>query len=171
MFRRLADFEESWQEEVAKTIAVIDAIPDTAMGATVAPDHRDLRRLAWHLVESLIEMPGRCGMAIEGEQLIQGAFICDPPATMAEVREAYVRASESFRKGLSGWTDATLETEDDMYGELWPRSRTLQVLLVHQAHHRGQMTVLMRQAGLQVPSIYGPAKEGWATYGMEAPKV
>jgi uncharacterized damage-inducible protein DinB len=33
------------------------------------------------------------------------------------------------------------------------------------------MTVLMRQAGLHVPSTYGPTKEGWAEFGLEAPKV
>ena len=33
------------------------------------------------------------------------------------------------------------------------------------------MTVLLRQAGLTVPGIYGPAKEGWAAYGLDAPKV
>ncbi len=33
------------------------------------------------------------------------------------------------------------------------------------------MTVLMRQAGLAMPSIYGPTKEGWVAYGMEAPAV
>jgi uncharacterized damage-inducible protein DinB len=44
-------------------------------------------------------------------------------------------------------------------------------LIQHQAHHRGQMTVLMRQAGLPVPGIYGPSKEEWANFGMEAPKM
>ena len=38
-------------------------------------------------------------------------------------------------------------------------------LINHQNHHRGQMTVLMRQAGLTVPGVYGPAKKrvgrGW----------
>ena len=58
-----------------------------------------------------------------------------------------------------------------MYGEIWKRGHSLQVLLVHQTHHRGQMTVLMRQAGLPVPSIYGPVKEGWSAYGVEPPKV
>jgi hypothetical protein len=28
------------------------------------------------------------------------------------------------------------------------------------------MTVLMRQAGLVVPGVYGPAREEWAVYGM-----
>jgi uncharacterized damage-inducible protein DinB len=33
------------------------------------------------------------------------------------------------------------------------------------------MTVLMRQAGLAVPGVYGPAREEWAAYGMAAPEV
>ena len=44
-------------------------------------------------------------------------------------------------------------------------------LLFHQTHHRGQMIVLMRQAGLNVPGIYGPAHEEWAAYGMQSPDV
>lgn len=35
----------------------------------------------------------------------------------------------------------------------------LQAANLHQVHHRGQMTVLMRQAGLHVPSIYGPSRD------------
>ncbi len=66
------------------------------------------------------------------------------------------------------WEDAELEVEDDMYGEQWPRGKSLAALLNHQTHHRGQMTVLMRQAGLQVPGVYGPSREEWAVYGMPA---
>jgi len=40
---------------------------------------------------------------------------------------------------------------------------------VHELHHRGQLTVLMRQAGLVVPGIFGPAQEEWTRYGMEPP--
>ena len=58
-----------------------------------------------------------------------------------------------------------------MYGMKWARGLTLQMLIVHQAHHRGQMTVLMRHAGLAVPGVYGPAREEWATHGMTAPEV
>jgi len=31
------------------------------------------------------------------------------------------------------------------------------------------MTVLMRQAGLVVPGVYGPAREEWGQYNMPAP--
>ena len=37
-------------------------------------------------------------------------------------------------------------------------------------HHRGQMTILMRQAGLLVPGMYGPSKDEWLAFGEEAPE-
>jgi uncharacterized damage-inducible protein DinB len=49
----------------------------------------------------------------------------------------------------------------------WTKAFVLVSLLQHSCHHRGQMTVLMRQAGLKVPGVYGPAKEEWAIYGMD----
>ena len=71
----------------------------------------------------------------------------------------------------SRWDDASLAVTDDMYGETWPRGLTLSILIHHQAHHRGQMTVLMRQAGLKVPGVYGPAREEWAAYGAPPPAI
>ncbi len=130
MFRRLSDFMDIWKEEAAKTLGVLDAIPDVAMGVEVGEGHRNLKRMAWHLVESLIEMPQHCGLVIEGAQFIEGMFIKQPPATMGEVREAYARASESLLKGLAVWKDADLETEDEMYGERWQRGKTLYVLII-----------------------------------------
>lgn len=171
MFRRLDDFNKAWTDEANHTLAVLAAIPDSAMGAAITPEHRDLVRLAWHLVESVIEMPTKMGLAITGAERVKGGFIEPPPATMKEIAEIYQAASASFLKGLEAWSDADLEREDELYGETWRRGFTLQVTIVHQAHHRGQMTVVMRQAGLLVPSFYGPVKEGWAAYGVAAPRV
>ncbi|MNF01709.1 DinB family protein [compost metagenome] len=56
-----------------------------------------------------------------------------------------------------------------MYGELWEKGKILRVLISHQSHHRGQMTVIMRILGLPVPGLYGPSKEEWAEFGMIAP--
>ncbi len=41
-------------------------------------------------------------------------------------------------------------------------------LITHQAHHRGQMTVLMRLVGLKVPGVYRPSKDEWVSFGMPA---
>ena len=83
---------------------------------------------------------------------------------------AYEAASKAVADGVAGWTDETLEVEDNMYGQIWTRGMTL-LPVVHQTHHRAQMTVLMRQAGLRVPGVYGPSREDWTTYGMQPPAV
>ena len=51
----------------------------------------------------------------------------------------------------SKWTDKDLATINDFFGRPMPNSIFLMTLINHQNHHRGQMTVLMRQAGLTVP--------------------
>ena len=90
------------------------------------------------------------------------------PSSAADIAAAYSASSASLVQEIKDkWTDETLTETDDMYGEIWPRGITLAVLINHQAHHRGQVTVLMRQAGLSVPGVYGPSKEEWVAYGME----
>ena len=64
----------------------------------------------------------------------------------------------------SKWTDKDLATINDFFGRPMPNSIFLMTLINHQNHHRGQMTVLMRQAGLTVPGCTAPQKKsgcGW----------
>jgi uncharacterized damage-inducible protein DinB len=90
------------------------------------------------------------------------------PATAKEIIDEYKRTSGNMIMEISEtWNDETLKQEDDMYGEKWARGKTLGVLVTHQIHHRAQLTVVMRLAGLKVPGVYGPSKEEWAGYGME----
>lgn len=167
MYRRIEDFRNHWQEETIDTLKVIDSIPDAKLGQAVTPEHRDLRRLASHLATSITGLAAGMGLAVEGPQ--EG----DAPApTVKGLREDYERTSRALLDALDAWTDADLEKEDTMFGHLvWKRGYTLMALEMHQAHHRGQMTVLLRQAGLPVPEFYGPTKEQWAKMGMMAPAV
>ena len=93
------------------------------------------------------------------------------PANAALIGQEYKKSSESLLSAIASWDDKTLETEDDMYGERWNRATSLLILLMHQTHHRGQLTVLMRQAGLPIAGMYGPTKEDWAKYGMPTPPI
>lgn len=167
MYRRLADFRFHWQEEAVDTLKVFDAIPDAKLGQAVSPEHRDLRRLAAHLASSITGLAEGMGLKVEGPRDEDA-----PASTLSGLRIAYAKASDSLLAALEAWTDADLETEDTMFGHLvWKRGYTLLALEMHQAHHRGQMTVLMRQAGIRVPEFYGPVKEQWANMGMPAPVV
>lgn len=173
MFRRVEDFKTIWQQEVEKTLAVLSTIPDAAAHQAVDAQHRDLRRLAWHLVETVLELPQNLGLKVQGPvELNSDGFIATPPPpTMAEITSTYQAVSSSLLDHLGSWSNTELGRNFSLYGETWTGAFALYVLVSHQTHHRGQMTVLMRQAGLRVPGLYGPTKEGWAESGLEAPKV
>jgi len=163
MVRRIDDFIEEWSYESESTSKVIAGFTDQALSQRVSPGGRTAGTLAWHLVRTIPEMLARAGLPVAGPAERE------PPASAADIRAAYDRAAAAARDAISStWTDASLEEMREMYGRPWKNGTTLRALISHQAHHRGQLTVLMRQAGLRVPGIYGPAQEDWASMGMKA---
>ncbi|MBN2338329.1 MAG: DinB family protein [Acidobacteria bacterium] len=167
MFRRIEDFIGAWETESGLTQKLLDALTDASLGRAVAEGHRTLGRIAWHLVTTIPEMMAKTGLRLEAVKADAPV-----PTTAAAIREAYAAAAaELLERVRAEWNDRTLTVEDEMYGEKWERGNSARVLVDHQAHHRGQMTVLMRQAGLRVPGVYGPAKEEWAAFGAPAPEV
>jgi uncharacterized damage-inducible protein DinB len=92
------------------------------------------------------------------------------PSTAKEIVSEYKSASDGLIKEIQEkWNDNTLSIEDEItgQGERWTRGKTLGALVTHQIHHRAQLTIVMRLAGLKVPGVYGPAKEEWVNYGMQ----
>jgi uncharacterized damage-inducible protein DinB len=167
MIRTIADFDRLWSQEIESTQKILKHIPDRALAQSVGTDHRTLGRLAWHIVTSIPEMMSRTGLKPAGP-----APEAPVPGNAREIARAYNEAAISLLDLVKGsWTDATLEATDDMYGEKWARGFTIMALILHQTHHRGQMTVLMRQAGLEVPGAYGPARQEWGAFGMQPPAV
>jgi len=167
MYRTLDDFLGHWAHESASTQSLLDTLTDASLTQAVVPGGRTLGRLGWHIAQTVPERMNKTGLQVTG----LGEH--DPvPATAAAIAGAYRAASRSLVEQVRArWTDASLSQEDDMYGERWTRAMTLSALVSHQIHHRGQMTVLMRQAGLVVPGVYGPAEQEWATMGMQPPPV
>ena len=155
MLNTVAQFGQIWKHESGATARVLAALTDASLSQRVTPRDRSLGEIAWHLATSIPEMANRTGLRVAG-----GDHEAPAPASAAAIRDAYVRAAGSLLEQVRlHWTDETLKVEDDMYGERWPRGLTLQALVFHEIHHRGAMTVLMRQAGLVVPGIYGPNRE------------
>ena len=166
MIKSIHEFKEVWREESNFTRQMIAALTDESLSQAVCDDHRTLGRISWHVTATIPDMMCRTGLSVRGPELES-----PPPGQVSEHFAAYDLASNSLVEAISAWTDADLDTEDEMYGERWTRGLTLQVLINHQIHHRGQMTVLMRQAGLRVPGIYGPAREDWAQWDLKPPVV
>ncbi|HEX4932607.1 MAG TPA: DinB family protein [Gemmatimonadaceae bacterium] len=167
MFATIESFLAAWQYESRATQSILDVLTDASLATSAVPDGRTIGRLGWHITQTIPEMMSRTGLHVAG------AGEHDPvPANASAIADAYRASAASLAEQLrAGWTDATLQQTDMMYGEEWTRGQTLAALLMHQAHHRGQLTVLMRIAGLPVPGIYGPAREEWAQMGMEPPPV
>ncbi len=164
MIRKIEDFIKHWEYEAESTGKVLNALTDASLGQKVTVDGRTLGFLAWHLTHTLGEMLGLVGLTIDAP-----GHDAECPTSAAEIATTYNKAAKSVTDEVKkNWTDETLLQSDDMYGETWERGLTLFYLIAHQTHHRGQMTVLMRQAGLSVPGVYGPAKEEWAAMGAPA---
>lgn len=162
MFCTIKDFADYWAHHRENTLKLFRNLTDDSLDQRIYDQGRSIRELAWHVVLCLVEMPGHVGLSVDGP-----AEDAPAPKTAAEILEAYEKTSRSLGEAVeSNWTDAELKEEVNMYGEMWTKGKILTVLVIHEVHHLGQLTVLMRQAGLRVPGIYGPSREEWAEMGM-----
>ena len=164
MLRTIEDFQKDWAYEAEATTKLLRGLTDESLGKRVTESGRELGFLGWHLATTLSEMLGHTGLKVDGP-----SHTGPCPTSAASIADAYEAAAKAVGEAVgANWTDDTLLQEDNMYGETWARGLTLFYLIAHQAHHRGQMTVLMRQAGLPVPGVYGPSKEEWLAMGAPA---
>jgi len=164
MYRMVQDFQRDWTMEAEMTQNMMAALTNDSLEQSVASDGRSLGFLAWHIVQAIPVIMQQAGLIIDNSDLPH-----EPPTSAMDIAAGYEHISRAFLdKVLSTWTDETLLEEISMFGYPMTRGQVLHYVIVHQTHHRGQMTVLMRQAGLTVPNTYGPAREGWAAMGMAA---
>jgi uncharacterized damage-inducible protein DinB len=162
MYRKVSDFLDDWKNESEMTLCIFKNLTDASLTQRVTQTGRSLGFLAWHITLTPREMLERAGLVIDSP--VTHAPV---PHTVNEIIKTYEKVSASVTEIIGEkWKDEFLAEKTLMYGEMWAKGVTLSVLIRHQTHHRGQMTVLMRQAGLTVPGAYGPAREEWAAFGM-----
>ena len=167
MLRKISDFQKLWKNESQSTLKVLEALNDDVLSQKVAEKHRDLRRIVWHMITTLPEMGKYIGLEFSALKEDQPA-----PKSLSKIIAAYRKTAAELSKEIEAkYVDETLLEEDELYGLTWQRGFTLQIMINHEIHHRGQMTVLMRQAGLKVPGVCGPAYEEWENMGMKPPEV
>ena len=167
MFLSLSTFLQVWEKEEKSTERILEALTNDSLNQSITEQDRTLGRIVWHLVTTIPEMMSRTGLTFES--IDKEAPV---PKTAQEISKYYREVSNAVVTAIKAqWNDQTLLERRDMYGEPWTIGTTLSALIDHQIHHRGQMTVLMRQAGLKVPGILGPAREDWSQMGMKAPLI
>lgn len=166
MIRQLDDFVKGWDVERHSTHNLFIHMTDAALSQRIDAEGWTLVQIAWHITTSMADLMQKSGLPIAGV-----ADDAPMPHSVAEIAATYeCVAEELLQKVRNNWTDAQLLEQIAMYGNLWTRGEILSVLIAHQTHHRGQMTVLMRQAGLRVPGVCGPSREEMAELLKNAAK-
>ncbi|MBD8028535.1 DinB family protein [Ureibacillus sp. Re31] len=155
MYRHINDFIQEWQHNSAGTLAIFESITEEKKHISIVEGHSSLEWLSWHLTTAPAYFMGQIGLALDVELNPK-----DTPNTLSEIIKIYRSASESIinvvKEQLS---DERLLNEVNSHGQLTPIGSILRMMVDHQTHHRAQMQVLLRQAGLPVPGVMGPTKE------------
>ena len=163
MYRKIEDFITDWKAEEAFTIKIFSKVTEEIKAIKANENIRSLERLAWHITQTLTEMPSKADI-IESDVLENKPI----PGHFSELIDIYKKHSQNLTKLLAkNWTDADLTEIIEIYGQQWEKRKILGVMAKHQAHHRAQMTILMRLQNIEVPGIYGPSKEEWIKFGMQ----
>jgi len=152
-------FRKIWDSEFRTTVNVFRAFTSEHLDSKPHERSRSVRDLAWQGVIDERVM----GTILEGTEhdlrdVPPGA---PAPEIMEEIVSAYSSAHEAATQRLGSLTEQEFGrtvTSILRFGE-WkaPQPEVLWRNLLDQVHHRGQLTVYLRQAGGRVPSIYGPS--------------
>lgn len=150
-------FLQIWDREAKTTARVFRAFPADSLSVKPHERSRSIRDLAWQCVidERVIEK------IIDGVCDLRNAPPSPPaPETLEEIATAYEAAhrdaSQKMRRPETEFSKTVTVTMRGGSIQL-EQAETIWGNLLDQVHHRGQLTVYLRQAGGKVPSIYGPS--------------
>ncbi len=162
MYRLVEDFLTDWNYESEITLKLLSNLDDISLNIQVHPKIRTISNLAWHIVSTPNEMLERAGLKMTG---IDHESLA--PKTIIEILNSYKIVMEQVNLHVPEWNDSDLLNKVNMYGEDWRKGVVLSVLIKHQAHHRGELLMLMRMNDLPVIGVYGPTFEEWQKMGMK----
>jgi uncharacterized damage-inducible protein DinB len=138
------------EREYQTTLKMLRAIPPGKDDYRPAENSMTTLDLAWHLTIA------RLGFL---RSIAAGEFQMQPPPKPSTVEEVIQFGEEKFREGVAAVKQLSPEQLVkiiDFRGMVqMPAVAFLQMALVHEVHHRGQLSVYLRPMGAKVPSIYG----------------
>jgi uncharacterized damage-inducible protein DinB len=147
--------------EAKTTRRVLERVPNDQLGWRPHKKARTLGELALHVAGT----PGAVA-ALAAQSEVQPPDFKDPvPQSASELIPALDESVATARRLLGGMDDATLIATWRMKRNgqevlAMPRAALLRsIMLNHWYHHRGQLSVYLRQLGVPIPSIYGPSAD------------
>lgn len=167
MYVTISDFIKEWNREALLTQKVLDGLTDESLQQQVYLEGRTLGRIAWHFTTNIPDYLAHFGLKIDGVENAESV-----PTSAEEIAETFKNISCSAAKVIEEqWTDESLKQIQEAFGRQESNATILMGLIKHIVHHRGQVTVLMRQAGIKPFGVYGPPKEDWIHLGVENPPL
>ena len=156
------DLVQELEHETDATRRTLARVPNDKLDWQPDPKSFTLGQLAMHVAT----IPGALARVAIVPAFEVGAPSPRPTASSTnELLETLSRSVAEAKEVLVGMGDAGLTTPWRMVmggkevGAM-PRAAFLRsVLFNHWYHHRGQLTVYLRQTGALVPSIYGPSAD------------
>jgi uncharacterized damage-inducible protein DinB len=148
-------------QEAMATRRALERVPADRMTWRPHAKSRTLGELAVHIAT----VPGNIAEMAARDTFDVSAFPPPPSIEAGELPGALDRSVAAARAALTG-------VGDERLGETWqmiaggqtimamPRLAVLRtIMLNHWYHHRGQLTVYLRELDIPVPSIYGPSAD------------
>ena len=148
-------------QEAQTTRRVLERVPQQHLGWKPHEKSMTLGQLARHLTM----IPGGVAAAVAELTFQVPDF---PQPTVADVRELQPLLDESVARAhaiLAPMSDEDMQAtwrlvNGDQTIMAMPRMAFLRsIMLNHWYHHRGQLSVYLRELGVALPSIYGPSAD------------
>ncbi|USK61531.1 DinB family protein [Peribacillus asahii] len=167
MYVTISDFIKEWNREAMLTQKVLDGLTDDSLKQQVYPEGRTLGRIAWHFTTNIPDYLTTFGLEMKRVDNAQNV-----PSSAREIAETFKKVSAEASQTIEQqWTDNSLSQIQKAFGREETNAQILMGLIKHIVHHRGQLTILIRQAELKPFGVYGPPKEDWVNLGVENPPL
>ena len=147
--------------EAQTTRRVLERVPDDQLTWRPHAKARTLGELALHIAQ----VPGNVAQIAAQSQIQRPQFSDPSPRRASELVPALDQSIAKAKSLLGGMDDAAMmSTWRMMHGDrellALPRVAFLRsILLNHWYHHRGQLTVYLKELDVPIPSVYGPSAD------------
>ena len=154
-------FLQELEQEAHATRRALERVPENKLDWRPHPKSMSLGQLSLHIAV----MPGAIAELSTQSPFQMKNFTQEPATSTSQLLSTLDESLAKARQVLKNTDDAALGTMWKMVdGEkeimAIPRAALLRtVMLNHWYHHRGQLTVYLRELGVPVPSIYGPSAD------------
>lgn len=149
------------EQETATTRRVLERVPGDKLDWRPHSKSMSLGQLSLHVAQT----PGNVAQLIEPDVVGPPPFERLAATSVDELMAAFEASIAQAKTSLNQWDDAKVLGEwklaiGDKVMMAMPRVAVIRtIMLNHWYHHRGQLSVYLRELDVPLPSIYGPSAD------------